>query len=333
MIKNKKVLLIAPSFFGYESDIVQEMIALGVEVDYFDERPFKSSIAKIINRLDFKFIMRRYIRNYFENILKQSVEKNYDFLLVISPETLGTSFVSELKAINPNIISILYMWDSFANKENAKKLLPFFDNVISFDPGDKTINTNIEFLPLFFNNDFNACDNELSHEQIYSVAFVGTVHSDRVKLVKQIVKQFEELGVKTFSFYYCPSKLLFILKKLFTKEYDFISYSEVSFKAMSKSEVKTIFLQSNVVIDIQHPAQKGLTMRSLETLGLEKKLITTNCDVRSYDFFDERNILVIDRVNPQIPDDFISMKYAPLSSECRSNYSLRSWIYSVLNIS
>ncbi|MGF1903776.1 lipopolysaccharide biosynthesis protein [Aliivibrio salmonicida] len=332
MLKNKKVLLIAPSFFGYESDIVQEMIALGVDVDYFDERPFKSSIAKIINRLDLKFILRGYIRRYFKSILKQSVDKNYDFLLVISPETLGTSFVSELKAINPNVISILYMWDSFSNKVNARKLLPYFDSVTSFDPGDKSINSNIEFLPLFFNNDFNSRYNKLNHKQLYSVAFVGTVHSDRVKLAKQIVKQFEERGVKTFSFYYCPSKLLFILKKLFTKEYDFISYSEVSFKAMSKSEIKTVFLQSNAVIDIQHPAQKGLTMRSLEMLGLEKKLITTNCDIRSYDFFDERNILVIDRINPQIPDDFISMRYTPISRECRSQYSLRSWIYSVLKI-
>lgn len=332
MLKNKKVLLLAPSFFGYENDIVQEMIALGVEVDYFDERPFKSSIAKILNRLDLKFIMRRYIRRYFKSILNQSIGKNYDFLLVISPETLGTSFVRELKAINQNVISILYMWDSFSNKANARKLLPYFDNVISFDPGDKLINSNIKFIPLFFNNDFNASYNKLNHEQLYSVAFVGTVHSDRVKLVKQIMKQFEEQGVKTFSFYYCPSKLLFILKKIFTKEYDFISYSEVSFKAMSKSEIKTVFLQTNAVIDIQHPAQKGLTIRSLETLGLEKKLITTNSDVRSYDFFDERNILVIDRVNPQIPDNFISMRYAPPSRECRSQYSLRSWIYSVLNI-
>ncbi|AZG35362.1 CgeB family protein [Shewanella psychromarinicola] len=332
MLKNKKVLLIVPSFFGYELDIVKEMVALGIEVDYFDERPFKSSIAKIINRLDLKFIMRRYISRYFESILKQSVNKRYDYLLVISPETIGTSFVSELKAINPNIISILYMWDSFGNKANARKLLPFFDHIISFDPGDKSINTDIQFLPLFFNNDFNASYNELIHEQLYSVSFVGTVHSDRVKLVKQIMKQFEDRGVKTFSFYYCPSKLLFILKKLFTKEYDFISYSEVSFKPMSKTEIKTIFLQSNAVIDIQHPAQKGLTMRSLEMLGLEKKLITTNCDVRSYDFFDERNILVIDRINPHIPDDFINMKYTPLSHESRLKYSLRSWIYSVLNI-
>jgi hypothetical protein len=331
MLNNKKILFIAPSFFGYENDIAQEMIALGAEVDYFDERPFKSSIDKIMNRLDFKFFIRRGIDKYYQGILEQAGSKNYDFLLVISPETLESQFVDNLKAANPKIVSILYMWDSFDNKPNANRLLGCFDKVISFDPRDHAAESKIKFLPLFFNDDFNINTNDTSFEMSYAVSFVGTVHSDRVKLSKKVIEQFENNGFKTFRFYYCPSKLLFFLKKLFTSEYDSISYSEVSFEPISKSEIKNIFLRSNAVIDIQHPDQAGLTMRSIEMLGLQKKLITTNENIVNYDFFDKRNILVIDRVKPIVPEEFISSKYDLSKVILSPNYSLQSWVKSVFS--
>lgn len=332
MLKNKKILFIAPSFFDYENDIVQELTALGADVDYFDERPFKSSIAKIMNRLDLKFFIRRKISKYFGKILKHSINRDYDFLFVISPETLESSFVSAIKIANPNIISILYMWDSFKNKPNASKLLKCFDKVISFDPGDQTINPKIKFLPLFFNNDFDASYNDKNSENFYSVSFVGTVHSDRVKLSKKIIEHFEGDSFKTFSFYYCPSKLLFFLKKIFTSEYDCISYSEVSFKPMSKNEIKNIFLHSSAIVDIQHPEQTGLTMRTIEMLGLKKKLITTNKNIESYDFFDDVNILVINRNAPIIPEEFILSKYDLSKDHLSSNYSLQNWIKSIFTV-
>lgn len=331
MFNNKKILFIAPSFFGYENDIVQAMITLGAEVDYFDERPFKSSIAKIMNRLDFKFFIRRSIDKYYQGLLVQTASKNYDFLLVISPETLESKFIDKLKAANPEIVSILYMWDSFKNKPNANRLLGCFDNVFSFDLRDQTVDPKINFLPLFFNNDFNIDFNNSSSEISYAVSFVGTIHSDRVKLSKKIIEQFKSKGLKTFSFYYCPSKLLFLLKKLFTSEYDFISYSEVSFEPISKSEIRNIFLHSSAVIDIQHPGQSGLTMRSIEMLGLRKKLITTNENIVNYDFFDKRNVLVVDRVTPVVSEEFISSKYNLSKVNLYSNYSLQSWVKSVFS--
>ena len=55
---------------------------------------------------------------------------------------------------------------------------------------------------------------------------------------------------------------------------------------------------SRAVLDIQHFKQTGLTMRTLETLGAGKKLITTNPDVKEYDFYDEGRVMTIDRANP-----------------------------------
>ncbi len=326
MLKDKKVLFIAPSFFGYEKDIAEELSELGAEVDYFDERPFTSSIAKILNRLNFKFFIKNNIERYFNKILKESVKKQYDFIFVISPETLETDFVNKVKATNDNMISILYMWDSFDNKSNAKDMSACFDKVYSFDPMDRIDGVNINFLPLFYNGDFTYNSTDPVIDTQYSVSFIGTVHSDRVKLAKMVIKQFQDKGFDTFSFFYCPSKLLFILKKIFTKEFDFISYAEVSFKSMSKKQIRNVFLKSNAVIDIQHPDQSGLTMRSVEMLGLNKKLITTNTGIKEYDFFDSNNIAIIDRQYPVIHEDFIMSTYIAPKESLVLQYSLESWL-------
>lgn len=324
MLKNKKVLFIAPSFFGYEKDIAEELVALGAEVDYFDERPFTSSIAKILNRLDFKFFIKKSIKNHFDKIINKCVGKKYDFIFVISPETLEEDFINKVKSTNESMISILYMWDSFRNKSNAKKLLSCFDKIYSFDSTDRIEGEDINFLPLFYNNDFKYTDTVVDTE--YSVSFIGTVHSDRVKLAKMVIKQFQDKGFDTFSFFYCPSKILFILKKIFTREFDSISYAEVSFETMSKKQIRHVFLKSNAVIDIQHPDQSGLTMRSIEMLGLNKKLITTNVDIENYDFFSSNNIAIIDRTSPVILEDFIMSTYVVPNEQLVYQYSLKCWL-------
>jgi len=51
------------------------------------------------------------------------------------------------------------------------------------------------------------------------------------------------------------------------------------------------------IIDIERPLQKGLTMRTIEMLGTNKKIITTN------------NIFIIDRNNPIIDEIFLNKEY------------------------
>ena len=161
------------------------------------------------------------------------------------------------------------------------------------------------------------------------MTFIGTIHSDRAKLAKKIFEQFRPEDMSTYEFYYCPSKILFILKKLFTSEFDFISLNEVSFSSMSKSDVRDVLLSSSAVLDIQHPHQIGLTMRTIEMLGLNKKLITTNSDIVNYDFFNDKNVLVVDRDKPVIRSGFLTSPFESIDKEIYKKYSLRNWLVTI----
>jgi hypothetical protein len=91
-----------------------------------------------------------------------------------------------------------------------------------------------------------------------------------------------------------------------------------------------IYADSRCVIDIENKGQHGLTMRTIELLGLKRKLITTNKDIVNYDFYNENNILIIDRKNPVIDESFFEKPYVMLSDEMYEKYSLKSWIMEVL---
>lgn len=84
------------------------------------------------------------------------------------------------------------------------------------------------------------------------------------------------------------------------------------------------------MIDIQHPKQVGLTMRTIEMLGLRKKLITTNQDIKNYDFYNEDNICIIDRKDILIKKNFFETNYNSNSDAYRKNYSLESFVDEIL---
>jgi len=325
-LEGKRILYLGPPFFGYENDIQEELVRQGAEVDFYNERVFTSSLGKILIRLDFKFFINKKIEKHYEEIISVAAKQAYDYLFVVSPETLEIEFLAGLKKVNPGIKTLLYMWDALGNKKNSRELIPFFDKVWTFDPNDHVGMPEVGFLPLFFVPDFASI---MSSRAKYSVSFIGTIHSDRYRLVKDIVQQYDDVSLPVFTFFYCPSKLLFVLKKIFTSEYAGVSLKDVSFKSLTKSEVFDIISVSETIIDIEHPAQNGLTMRTIEMLSSGRKLITTNSNVTNYDFYAANNICVVDRKDPVVSKEFKSNSYMKIDSELVDYYSLENWVKNI----
>ncbi|MEH8175710.1 hypothetical protein ACET7Y_19775 [Aeromonas veronii] len=328
-LAGKKILFICPRFFGYEREIELELINLGAKVDYFNERPFESSVAKVLNRLNFKAAIKKAIEYHYSNIIQKSASVNYDYLFVVAPETMTTDFIKDIKVNNKKIKTVLYLWDSIKNKKNAFDLIEHFDKVLTFDKTDSLINSKVGFLPLFYIDAYAQKSNQ--SRDIYQLAFIGTAHSGRYNLVKKII---DNLGVKkhkNYLFYFSPSKLLFCLKKSLTNELNGMSFKDISFNSMTSKEIISVLADTNVVIDIEHPRQNGLTMRTIEMLGMQKKLITTNKNVAEYDFYNKNNILIVDRNNPQVDPEFIHSKYQHVDKVILEKYRLSTWLINLFS--
>ena len=330
VLYGKKILLIAPTFFMYEKAIKEGLENMGAIVDYFDERPANDFYTKALIRIN-KRLIKKNIDRYYHTIFTEVSERHYDYVFVVNIEAMPIAFLHAIRGRNRNSVFILYAWDSIQNKKGLSDFLPLFDFVFSFDSEDCLSSEHkVYFRPLFFLNEFESIVQKDSFK--YDLSFVGTAHSDRYSIIQQLRNQAESYGFNNYWYLFLQDKKLFLYNKLTNPSFAKAHLSDFHYKPLGRKALLDIISDSQIVIDIHHPKQTGLTMRTIETLGARRKLITTNHYVKKYDFYDERNILVINREKPMLDIDFLKMPYAPLDEYIYQKYSLRGWLDEIFSI-
>ncbi len=325
----KHILFFAPAFFNYEKVIRDKMEEMGATTYLYDERSVKGAFPRALNKIVPTWF-NQHSHNYFHNIIKKHESERFDFVVVIKSDMMPESTLKEIKSTFRDAKLILYLYDSVADIPGVEKKFKYYDRILTFDRED-AINLGIEFRPLFFSDDYIA--REKSQDFKYDIAFLGTMHSDRFKIIKKIMQQANEKKWKSYWFLFMQAGFMFYWYWLTKSEYNFIDKKYFSLEKKSGSEIASIVNQTKVIIDIESPGQKGLTMRTIEMIGLKKKLITTNRDIINYDFYDIDNICVVDRKDPIIPNYFIDIPYKEIQDTTYWRYHIDSWILDVLSVS
>ena len=132
-------------------------------------------------------------------------------------------------------------------------------------------------------------------------------------------------------FLYLQSRFIYRFYKATRHEFRGVPATTFSFNKLSVNNIAKIVDDSHIILDIQHPRQNGLTMRTIEMVGMNKKMITTNAGIKEYDFYNPNNILVVDRENVQVDMDFLKRNYEPVNEAVYERYSIKSWILEVLS--
>lgn len=321
MLKGKKILFFAPKFFNYEVEIKSEILKMGAIVHYYDERINPNNLEKFLVR-KIKKIMSKKICKYYNTVIDEIQTDFFDYVLFISPETVTLDLMGKLKKKQSKAKFILYMWDSIKNK-NAYSILPYFDKKYSFDKTDCEL-YGMGFRPLFFLNDYSDYRNNTEYK--YDCVFLGTIHSDRFKILSKLTNNFSSIEVRSYFFLYFSNKIMFLLQRMTNNHFKENESVKFSFKSLPKKNVISLVSQSKAIIDIQHPNQLGLTMRTIEVLGMGKKIITTNEDIINYDFYNKKNIFIINRNNPLVDKDFFDSPYEEIPENIYNNYSISNWI-------
>ena len=101
--------------------------------------------------------------------------------------------------------------------------------------------------------------------------------------------------------------------------------------SLNRDQCLDILKKSKAVIDCPIPNQNGLTMRTFEALALNTKLITTNKNIKEYEFYTENNIYVVDDETEAIPTDFF---IKPFDNNYRldESYSIGSFVGKLMDI-
>lgn len=329
-LNGKKILFIAPAFFGYEEKIAEKMIELGAVVDFFDERSIKSSFERALLKINPQIFHKKTMA-YYNQIIDKISNIEYDFIFVIKCEMMPVEIIMQLKSKFCKASFCLYLYDSLDNIKGITTKLDYFDRVLSFDMEDTSRYSKMIFRPLFFIDDYMKTFNTQKHYD-FDVSFVGTIHSDRYKVIKVIKEIADKNQYKYFFYCYLQSKFMYYFYKLTKREFRGAKVQDFEFVKIRSTRIAEVIDKTKVVLDVQHPKQTGLTMRTIEMIGMHKKLITTNQSIKKYDFYNPDNIAVIDRNDITIPEGFLDKPYSEIENAIYNKYSLESWIIDVLGI-
>ena len=328
-LKDKKVLLFCVKTFNYEVEIKKKIESYGAEVYYYDERPKDSHFVRGLIRLK-RSLYEKKIEKYYQDILDSDLCSKIDFLLVIRGEVVPDFFLKNLKKKNPKCKLIFYTWDSFKNHSHPQQNLHHYHLTSSFDQGDCK-EYNMIYRPLFYLDVYKKIKPTSFEECSYMMLFIGTAHSDRYKISNALAREVISKGHKVFTYYFMHSRAVYFFKRLFEKGFGHVKYSELAFKSISSNQVTELYKKSLAVLDIQHPNQSGLTMRTFETLGSGRKLITTNKIIKNYDFYNENNVYIIDRENPTVNFEFYKKPFLPYSKDVLSHMSMEGWLHDLIS--
>jgi len=324
----KNVLLIAPAFFNYEKVIVDELARRGAIVTYANADPSisYSTLISIFKRFKFPIekLIGRFEKKTFKFISKSG--DKFDYFILICGMAITSHLVGLInhKLMNLDGMTVLYYWDSRKLLKDDVRKLGLFDRVYSFDKEDcKLHKPDMNFLPLFYVEDYIRGKNSIRQHIQYDIASVGSFKFDRYFMLKRMKDK--NPGLRMNIFQYC-NLANFIFHKTLRRKYRSIAYKDISFRKKSADEILNIYDASYAVLDIPRVGQNGLTMRTFECIAMGKKLITTNKNIVEYDFYDPRNIAILNDDLSLPSSRWFAQEYAPIDPVILSRYSISNWV-------
>lgn len=320
-LAGQRVLLIGIGFYDYESAIAAELLSLGAEVRIEDERPPEMRGRLKTLRGQLRPTMTTAVARHHAAMLQRARANGpVDRVVVIKGAMLDEDFLCALRDALPSARFIAYHWDSMARYEHLIRRQRLFDRVLTFDHADAEAHPGFILRPLFFRPELTQPSPEAMPK--LDISFVGWLHHNRLAQVEAIRTQAERLELS--GFYYLSTGSWTRLKlELAGRARD------VRSKPMAFNSYAAVVAASDVILDLPHPEQTGLTMRAIEAIGSGKKLITTSSSIKKYDFYRPENIFVIDSEAPYLDPDFLSSSKTAIPKEIIARYTLRSWVLEV----
>ena len=314
-----RITLISLDNWGLNKHIASTLEKQGHIVKHIDFNTFKYKYPTVLHKA-YNFILKALNKpnlkhQHFGKEILNRLEENkeiQDVILTIKGDFIYPKSILEFKKYTKK--SIGFFNDNIYRCPKIKRVLHCFDDVFSFEKDD-CAKFNLKFAPNWiYNNDVSLSSNADFEYDVFNISSID-------KRLPILVRIADELKSKTIKF-----KFIVYDKK--RKPVDnTITYIN---KHMPLSEVNDYISRSKVLLDINRIGQIGLTFRVFESLGLDKKLITTNSDIKNYDFYNPNNILIIDEKNPVISADFFKNEYEKIPDSILHQYTIEGWCENVI---
>ena len=249
----------------------------------------------------------------------KDIKKITDKDVVIFFDTLNSAYLDLKTKYFPKTKSIFWLWNKI-EKRGIKQLEVIKKNTKSiwtFDKKDSSTYGILYTTQFYWRESFNIGFNEE-----IDIFFIGQ-DKNRISKIDKIAT-IEGLNNEIY--------IIREKEKIYSKKYE----KYLRENTLSYEEVITKIKKSKCLLEINLEGQEGITLRTLEALFFNKKLITNNIKIKEYDFYNENNIYVINDKN--ISNEtlieiktFLKLKKQKINDEILKKYTFEFWLKKVLN--
>ena len=193
---------------------------------------------------------------------------------------------------------VLFFWNHF--KLNASQKEPAINEIYHFDPleaRDLGLKHNSSFYTQSVGEPLNETDYDI---------FFGANDNGRKQQAMELKNRFESLGLSTF---------YHILPNRGNEQAGYLPYSEYL----------KLVKRSNGILEILRAGQYGVTLRTFESLFLQKKLITANEMLPFYRLYDPRNVFMLETDLSQLTA-FLNIPYQPADQVLLDFFEAKNWV-------
>lgn len=234
--------------------------------------------------------------------------KKYNTVIIFD-RVWGWDIIKYIKKMNPECRIIYWYWNIIT--ENTR-LYPEFREICeewTFDEGDA------EKYSIRLNSQFHCINTDIESKNsvtiMRDVFFLGADKGRREEITKVAHK------LKKMQFTY---EIKVVGNKANCK------YIEYMRDNMAYSEYIQYVMESKCLLDIPQKQQEGFTLRVLEAMFLNKKLITTNKSIRNHPCYNSNNIFIFGEHDDQELLQFITKRVAHWSQNDIDFYGINRWI-------
>lgn len=295
-----KILLIKQDdndFERYYNDLVKKNNITVLPISIFEGKKTSSFIDKIKRFSGLSLISRKTIEN---------------FEMIIVFEDAGLIPFLKIKA-NKNTRIVYWQWNILTESKARKlQLIRPFCELWTFDSNDAKkyrMKLNTQFYDIKDKADF-------SNPQNVKTAFCACVDKGRYKTLSEIRKMLMKCSVK------CD----FVLVKekgipYASEDSDWVKNKGITYKEFLKRTI-----QSDLVVDSVQKGQMGITVRVLEALFYNKKLITNNVAIKQFPFYSKANVFIYGYDSESEFENFLKQPYAEIPTEIKEQYTVNQWV-------
>lgn len=314
-----RITVLSLDLYGFNKFIVDELKGKNVDATYINSAEFKYVYKnfgeKLKNFLSKTFIKKNLKKIKQTNFILDKIPNDIqDITLVVDPAHFNHIVLKEIRKKSVKLIA--YNYDSMAQLPLPADKISYFDEIYSFDKDDCK-NYNFKFITNFI----YSAKKDISENYKLKAFTIQSKSNDRIHTLSKIADQLDTLNINNYEFHIYGKA-----KKSVNNNIIFFS------ERIPLDTFKNKMENSEILLDLVRECQNGLSFRIFEAMALQKKLITTNVNIKDYDFYNPNNILIIAKINPIISEKFLAVNYQPIPENIYNKYTLENWIKTVFKI-